>query len=210
MTISVDEYFSTRKSDRKKETRYLAVINKDSCTSCNACATQCPVDCIFEVLSPVPSASFHQIDTSRCIGCQLCYRIPTESTEHFNLEICPWNAIDMLYNPNVKPGESVLQPYYLKTDDGLKTGGELPWPKLEEFGYQFFLDGEVFLPANVPELQETLKHFEAEDWYYDDDVRCHLIEEVGRTEEYVRFCATERGRDVFDIAFAGYQRLFLD
>jgi formate hydrogenlyase subunit 6/NADH:ubiquinone oxidoreductase subunit I len=66
MTISVDDYFKTRKADRKKETRYLAVINKDNCTSCNACATQCPVDCIYEVVNPIPSESFHQIDTSRC------------------------------------------------------------------------------------------------------------------------------------------------
>ena len=42
MTISVDHYFKTRKSDRKKETRYLAVINKDNCTSCNACASAVP------------------------------------------------------------------------------------------------------------------------------------------------------------------------
>ena len=54
MTISVDHYFKTRKTDRKKETRYLAVINKDNCTSCNACTSQCPVDCIYEV----PSGDF--------------------------------------------------------------------------------------------------------------------------------------------------------
>ena len=48
MTISVADYFETRKDDRKKETRYLNVINKDSCTSCQSCATVCPVDCIYE------------------------------------------------------------------------------------------------------------------------------------------------------------------
>jgi hypothetical protein len=31
MTIRVTEYFQTRKDDRKKETRYINVINKDSC-----------------------------------------------------------------------------------------------------------------------------------------------------------------------------------
>lgn len=205
VTISVNEYFATRKSDRKKETRYLAVINKDSCTSCDSCATQCPVDCIYEVVSTVPSESFHQIDTSRCIGCQLCYRIPTESNEYYTLEICPWNAIDMLHNPNVKPDESVLVPYYLGngTDD-------LPWPKLEEYAYQFFLDGEVFLPTSETDLFDILQHFEREDWYYDDDVRVRIIEETARNDEFVRFRATDEGRDLLDVAFEGYQRIFLD
>jgi Pyruvate/2-oxoacid:ferredoxin oxidoreductase delta subunit len=205
VTISVNEYFATRKSDRKKETRYLAVINKDSCTSCNSCATQCPVDCIYEVVSTVPSESFHQIDTSRCIGCQLCFRIPTESNEHYTLEICPWNAIDMLHNPNVKPVESVLVPYYLG-----EGGDDLPWPKLEEYAYQFFLDGEVFLPTNEADLFDILKHFEREDWYYDDDVKIAIIEETARNDEFVRFRATEEGRDMLDVAFEGYQRIFLD
>jgi Fe-S-cluster-containing dehydrogenase component len=39
MTISAEDYFRGWRSDRKKEPRYLAVIDKDSCTSCNACAT---------------------------------------------------------------------------------------------------------------------------------------------------------------------------
>lgn len=38
MTISMTDYFRTRQSDRKKETRYINVINKDNCTSCNSCA----------------------------------------------------------------------------------------------------------------------------------------------------------------------------
>lgn len=204
MTIQVEEYFATRKSDRKKETRYLAVINKDSCTSCNACATQCPVDCIFEVPGRIPADSYHQIDTSRCIGCQLCYRIPTESTKHYNLEICPWNAIDMLYNPNVKPADPVLKPYYLGN------GGDVPWPKLEEYGYQFFLDGEVFLPADATDLQQIMQWFEREEWYYDDNVRCRIVEQVARDDNYIRYCATSQGRDVLDVVFEDYQRVFLD
>lgn len=206
MTISVEEYFRTRKSDRKKETRYLAVINKDSCTSCNSCATMCPVDCIYEVPSPVPSESFHQIDTSRCIGCQLCYRIPTESTERYNLEICPWNAIDMLHNPNVQPGEPVVAPYYR----GDEPADALPWPKLEEYGYQLFLDGEVFLPANDPELQAILERFAQPVWYLDDDENCAILIESARSEYYVRYSATPEGRAVLDAMFEGYGRLFLD
>ncbi len=110
MTISVTEYFETRKNDRKKETRYLNIINKDSCTSCESCAVVCPVDCIYEVPSRIPGQSYHQIDTSRCIGCQMCYRSPSDSTEHYQMTICPWNAIDMLHNPNVKPDEKFTQP----------------------------------------------------------------------------------------------------
>jgi ferredoxin len=205
MTISVDAYFATRQADRKKETRYLAVINKDNCTSCNACATQCPVDCIYEVPSPFPSESYHQIDTSRCIGCQLCYRVPTESTEHYDLEICPWNAIDMLHNPNVNPAsESVLEPYW----KGAET--DLPWPKLEEYAYQFRMDGEVFLPVGETGLQEIVGYLARPDWYYDDDVRVHIVEEVARTQTLVRYRATEEGRDVLDAAFEGYDRIFLD
>ena len=114
MTISMTDYFRDRKSDRKKETRYINVINKDNCTSCNSCANVCPVDCIYEVVSPVPSESYHQIDTSRCIGCQMCYRSPNDSSEFYQLTICPWNAIDMLHNPNSKPDDvSVLLPYSL-------------------------------------------------------------------------------------------------
>ena len=204
MTISVYDYFRTRKSDRKKEVRYLAVINKDSCTSCNSCATQCPVDCIYEVPSPVPSQSYHQIDTSRCIGCQMCYRIPSESNSHYNLEICPWNAIDMVHNPNMSKEEAVLQPYWMGEP------AELPWMKLEEYAYQFFLDGEVFLPADVPELQQTFTWLQQPQWYYGDEARVPLIHETERTENYVRYRATPEGRAVLDVVFEDYGKIFLD
>ncbi|MBW3539844.1 MAG: 4Fe-4S binding protein [Planctomycetes bacterium] len=206
MTISVYDYFKIRKSDRKKETRYLAVINKDSCTSCNACATQCPVDCIYEVPSSTPSDSFHQIDTSRCIGCQLCYRIPTESTEHYTLEICPWNAIDMLHNPNVQPSESPLVPYY----QGDEAGDQLPWQKLDEYAYQLFLDGEVFLPSSEPALIEIVGRFEQPVWYYDEGQKVQLVRETSRTGDYVRYGATPEGRDVLDVVFQDWDRIFLD
>ena len=204
MTISVYDYFKTRKADRKKETRYIAVINKDSCTSCNSCATQCPVDCIYEVPSPFPSESFHQIDTSRCIGCQLCYRIPTESSEHYNLEICPWNAIDMLHNPNVSPDESVLVPYYQGQE------ANVPWPKVEEYAYQFYLDGEVFLPAGEPALHEIVNRLNQPVWFYDEGRRVPIVYEVARTDDYVQYRATDEGRDVLDVAFENYGRIFLD
>jgi len=206
MTISMTEYFRTRKADRKKETRYINVINKDSCTSCNSCATVCPVDCIYEVVSPVPSESYHQIDTSRCIGCQMCYRSPNDSSELYQLTICPWNAIDMLHNPNVKPAsQSVLEPYYRgETPD-------MPWTKLEEYAYQLFLDGEVFIPADTEPLHEIFHRLQEEAWMYSEEDNIRLVsEETELGEGFIRYTATEAARDLLDVIFQDYERIFMD
>ena len=200
------EYFRTRKSDRKKETRYINVINKDSCTSCNSCATVCPVDCIFEVVSPIPSQSYHQIDTSRCIGCQMCYRSPNDSTDLYQLTICPWNAIDMLHNPNVKPDDqSVLMPYYRGSS------GDVPWPKLEEYSYQLFLDGEVFLPSEEKELHRIFQLLQEAAWMYSEEDNVRIVqEETEAGDGYVRYTSTEEGRDLLDVIFQDYRRIFMD
>ena len=206
MTISVTEYFETRKDDRKKETRYLNIINKDSCTSCQSCAVVCPVDCIYEVPSRVPGQSYHQIDTSRCIGCQMCYRSPSDSTERYQMTICPWNAIDMLHNPNVKPDEqSVLAPYWKGEQS------DLPWAKLEEYGYQLFLDGQVFLHPNQADLQEFLAWFQKPDWLYSEDGETIAIlgpEERG--EFMIRYDATDDARDLLDCVFPEWSRIWMD
>jgi len=200
------EYFRTRKADRKKETRYLNVINKDSCTSCNSCASVCPVDCIYEVVSPIPSQSYHQIDTSRCIGCQMCYRSPNDSSEFYQLTICPWNAIDMLHNPNVKPDDqSVLEPYYRGSSSNL------PWPKLEEYSYQLFLDGEVFIPADEAALHEIFRLLQEESWMYSEEDNIRLVQtETQSGEGFVRYTGTPEGRDLLDVIFQGYSRIFMD
>jgi ferredoxin len=207
MTISVTDYFATRKDDRKKETRYLNVINKDSCTSCQSCATVCPVDCIFEVVSPIPGQSYHQIDTSRCIGCQMCYRSPSDSDEHYTLTVCPWNAIDMLHNPNVKPDDaSILRPYW-RGD----AAADLPWSKLEEYGYQLRLDGEVFVPTNRPDLLEILSWYGRPDWLYSEDGDTVAIAtEISRDDEKVRFSATEGGWALLDCIFDEWHRVWMD
>ncbi|MEZ6043344.1 MAG: 4Fe-4S binding protein [Planctomycetaceae bacterium] len=206
MTISMTEYFRTRKADRKKETRYINVINKDSCTSCNSCASVCPVDCIYEVVSPVPSESYHQIDTSRCIGCQMCFRSPNDSTDLYTLTICPWNAIDMLHNPNMKPDPtSVLEPYYRGGDS------DLPWPKLEEYGYQLFLDGEVYLPAEEAALHAVFGFLQQPSWMYSEEDNIRIVEEeTVKGEGFVRYRATEEGRALLDVIFQSYARIFMD
>lgn len=206
MTISMTDYFRVRTPDRKKETRYLNVINKDSCTSCNACATVCPVDCIYEVVSPIPSESYHQIDTSRCIGCQMCYRSPSDSSEFYQLTVCPWNAIDMLYNPNVKPDDhSVLEPYYRGTSTGL------PWPKLEEYGYQLFLDGEVFVPASEEALHKVFHRLQEEAWMYSEEDNIRIVKaDMEPGDGFVRYQATEEARDLLDCIYRDYKRIFMD
>lgn len=206
MTISMTEYFKTRKADRKKETRYLNVINKDSCTSCNSCASVCPVDCIYEVVSPVPSESYHQIDTSRCIGCQMCYRSPNDSSDYYQLTICPWNAIDMLHNPNVKPDAvSVLQPYYRGSSE------DITWSKLEEYSYQLFLDGEVFIPEDDDAMNAYFAHLQEEAWMYSEEDNIRLVEqETLAGEGFIRYTATEPARDLLDVIFRDYQRIFMD
>jgi ferredoxin len=203
MTISVEEYFRTVQPDRKKETRYIAVINKNSCTSCNACATMCPVDCIYEVVSPVPSESYHQIDTSRCIGCQLCYRIPTQSTEHWTQEICPWNAIDMLYNPNVELGEPVLLPYYVGPEP------DPPWGKLEEYGYQAYLNEEVRIRPDATDLGAVLGHFTAPHWSWGEG-NFRVLTEAETEGPYLIYRTTPEGLAMLRTVFENYPKLFLD
>ena len=206
MTISVTEYFQTRKDDRKKETRYINVINKDSCTSCQSCAIVCPVDCIYEVPSSIPGQSYHQIDTSRCIGCQMCYRSPTDSSDLYTLTICPWNAIDMLHNPNVSPDkESILLPYWKGTD------GTLPWAKLEEYGYQLFIEGQCHLPTARKDLNEIVTWFTKPSWLFTEEGDTVAIAELVRTEDGIAtFVATDNGRELLDCIFPGWKRIFMD
>ena len=206
MTISMTDYFQSHKADRKKETRYLNVINKDSCTSCNSCATVCPVDCIYEVVGDLPSESYHQIDTSRCIGCQMCYRSPADSNDLYTLTICPWNAIDMLHNPNVKPAaESVLEPYYRGSTE------DMPWPKLEEYSYQLFLDGEVFIPEGDEAMHRFFEILQEEAWMYSEEDNIRIVQEESlKGEGFVHFKASEPARDLLDVIFQGYERIFMD
>jgi hypothetical protein len=136
----------------------------------------------------------------------MCYRSPNDSSEFYQLTICPWNAIDMLHNPNMKPDtQSVLQPYYRGSSE------DLPWSKLEEYGYQLFLDGEVFLTDDLPDLHRVFAALQEEAWMYseEDNVRIVSTEsEVG--EGFVRYSATEEGRDLLDCMYRDWHRIFMD
>jgi electron transport complex protein RnfB len=86
-------------SPRKKTPPEVAVIYADHCTGCEACIEVCPVDCI-EKVPQYPDApglqAFCEIDWDRCIGCQLCVRLPRADADHYRLTVCPWEAIEML------------------------------------------------------------------------------------------------------------------
>ena len=204
MTIDSNTYFETQKPDRKKEIRYIAVIDKNSCTSCEACATMCPVDCIYEVVRKGPSQSYHQIDTSRCIGCQLCYLIPTESTEHYKLEICPWNAIDMVHNPNIEKGDPILRPYYAGEEEE-----DVPWHKLEEYGYQIYLNEEVLIRPYVEDLVNILEWFRVPFWVWGED-NINVLEEPVTEGPFLRYRVTPQGLDMLRAIFVDYPKIYLD
>jgi electron transport complex protein RnfB len=40
--------------------------------------------------------SWCEIDWDRCIGCQLCIRVPTKKSEPYQVTVCPWGAITMV------------------------------------------------------------------------------------------------------------------
>ena len=83
---------------RKKLPKQLAVIDADKCTGCEACMEICPVDCI-EKIEQYPAQpglqAWCEVDWDRCIGCRLCIRVPGKKSESYELQVCPWEAIEM-------------------------------------------------------------------------------------------------------------------
>jgi ferredoxin len=201
MTISIDEYFAKPQPPRKKEPQYVAFINKNSCTSCNACATMCPVDCIYEVPG-APGQSYHVIDHARCIGCQMCYRVPSESTGPWTMEICPWNAIDLIYNPNFKKRESLLEPYYVGDDPNLD------FCKLEEIGYHLYLNRMTYIGKGSP-LKEQIKPFLSPVWSYGNG-RFAILRPGEPHGDVAVFECTEEGDSLVAFLFENYEHMFLD
>ena len=69
---------ATLKTPRKKTPKQVAVIDRDSCTGCEACIEICPVDCIqLEQigLGVKGTEAWCTIDLQRCIGARACQMI---------------------------------------------------------------------------------------------------------------------------------------
>jgi electron transport complex protein RnfB len=94
-----------KQGPRKKLPKELAVINADNCTGCESCLEVCPVDCIVlkkldrGVLKGVEQ--WCEIDLERCVGCEVCVRLPRKKTDPYDLTICPWDAIEMVATEEV-------------------------------------------------------------------------------------------------------------
>ncbi|MBQ15996.1 MAG: electron transporter RnfB [Planctomycetaceae bacterium] len=92
-----------KKGVRKKLPKEVAVINADNCTGCQSCVEVCPVDCI----DTIPGGGIHsfrswcEIDVERCVGCEVCVAIPTKKSNPYELQLCPWKAIEMVKTVDV-------------------------------------------------------------------------------------------------------------
>jgi hypothetical protein len=98
-----------------------------------------------------------------------------------------------------------MDPYYRGTST------QLPWPKLEEYAYQLFLDGEVFLPSSETALHKVFHLLQEEAWMYSEQDNIRLVQaETESGEGFVRYRATPEGRDLLDCMFKDYRRIFMD
>lgn len=84
---------------RRKVPERVAVIDRDSCTGCEACIEICPVDCI-ELRGAGRGVKgvdvWCEVDRTRCIGCELCVRLPRRKSNSYDSLVCPWDAIEMV------------------------------------------------------------------------------------------------------------------
>jgi ferredoxin len=197
MTIGSRDYFRTSSPDRLGEPDFLALIDRVACTSCQACALACPMSCIFEVegIGQSLDGSYHAVDTSRCIGCQLCFRLVGPDGQ-LGDRLCPRDAIRMVPNPNVQAVPSPLRPYYRGVIR------PLPWPKIEEFGRQLYLAREVRTHRDAIDANRALAYLAEPQWSVGGP-RFPVVHPPAWDGPAMLHQATREGLEMLEIVFEG-------
>jgi hypothetical protein len=136
----------------------------------------------------------------------MCYRVPSESTGPWQMEICPWNAIDLIVNPNFK---EVKEEWPLAWEAYFAGEGEAPnYKKLEELGYQLYLNRLVYAKKGG-ELDANLQPFLKPDWSYGEG-KFAILELADDEGEYLVYRCTEKGDELVDFLYRSYEHMFLD
>ena len=145
-------------------------------------------DCIYEVPGG-PAQAYHQVDPARCIGCQLCYRVPSESTGPWTMAICPWNAIDLIHNPCLPAND--WPPLWV----AFYAGDAKPdFDRLEQLGYQLFLNQLIYVKPETA-LAEQLAPFAEDVWSTDEgNGRFAILQRDHDTGPYTVYMCTDPGR----------------
>ena len=193
---------------RKKLPKEVAIINADNCTGCESCLEVCPVDCIQMITmhhGVKGNQSWCEIDIERCVGCEVCVHIPQKKTNPYELTVCPWNAIDLILNPNfkeVKEWGEIWPAYFAGAD---------PTPdfrKLEELGYDLYLN-RMIRAAKGSELEKQIGPFTRPDWSWGEShfAVLELSESQGPVDLYA---CTPQGDELVEFLYQKYEKMFLD
>ena len=198
MTIRSGDYFRVSSPDRPVEPGLLAMIDRVACSSCRACASACPVGCIYEVEGEdrPGSVPYHAVDASRCIGCGLCFRLLGPSPGSFTDLLCPRDAIRMVANPNAGASPPALRGYYRGTS---RTP---PWPRIDEFGYQLFLAREVRARRGAAESHRALACL-AEPHWSTGGAPFRIVEGPDLDDPALLYLATREGLELLERVFEG-------
>ncbi|MBI3194789.1 MAG: 4Fe-4S binding protein [Ignavibacteriae bacterium] len=83
---SIDIVQSKQRTVVKKKSKFVALIEEETCTGCEVCIEFCPVDCIVVVFNPNPELHTYvcRVIEEPCTGCTLC------------VKECPWECIAMV------------------------------------------------------------------------------------------------------------------
>lgn len=197
MTIGSRDYFRIASPSRAAEPTLLAMIDRVVCTSCQACALACPIRAIYEVEGTGQSeqGSYHAVDTSRCIGCQLCFRL-VGPDGNLAERLCPRDAIRIVVNANVQAMPSPLRPYYR----GVSTA--LPWPKMEELSHQLYLARELRTHRDDSQAFAALALLAETDWSI-GGLRFAVVDAPLWDGHALLHRATSGGLEMLEIVFEG-------